>query len=139
VLPGLFAESWWSPELGVTARDSTANQVRLAAERIAALPAGKRLFLFLNIAACHQPNRHYLPGAERDSPESQRAALAYVDTQLPPLFAAMQARAPVLAVIASDHGTAYGEDGYHGHRIAHRIVWEVPYMEAVLPRRSAPS
>jgi hypothetical protein len=132
-LPGLFAESWWSPELGVACPASTANQVALALQRIAALPKERRLFLFLNISACHQPNRHYLPGAESDTAESQRAALAYVDGQLPPLFDALRQRGPALAVITSDHGTAYGEDGYQGHRLAHPVVWEVPYMEAVLP------
>ena len=36
-------------------------------------------------------------------------------------------------VICSDHGTAYGEDGYTGHRLAHPVVWEVPYAEFILP------
>ena len=39
---------------------------------------------------------------------------------------------PWLAVVCSDHGTAYGEDGYTGHRLAHPVVWEVPYAEFVL-------
>jgi hypothetical protein len=137
VLPGLFAESWWDESLGVTCPDSTANQVRLAVSRINETLPSRRLFLFLNISACHQPNRHYLPAAEEDTPESQRAALAYVDRQLPPLFAALRARAPLLAIILSDHGTAYGEDGYSGHRLAHPVVWEVPYVEAVLPQTEA--
>jgi hypothetical protein len=60
-----------------------------------------------------------------------------VDRQLPPLFAALQRRAPVLAIVCSDHGTAYGEDGYHGHRLAHPVVWTVPYAEFLLPRVSS--
>ena len=84
------------------------------------------------MSACHQPNRLYLDGATEDSPASQRAALAYVDKQLPPLFDYMRSRAPVLAIVCSDHGTAYGEDGYNGHRLAHPVVWTVPYFEAVL-------
>lgn len=137
VLPAMFAESWWDESLGVTCPASTENQVRLAVSRITETPPDRRLFLFLNISACHQPNRHYIPGAEEDSAESQRAALAYVDQQLPPLFAAFRARAPLLAIILSDHGTAYGEDRYCGHRLAHPVVWEVPYMEAVLPKTEA--
>ncbi|RYZ80354.1 MAG: metalloenzyme domain-containing protein, partial [Proteobacteria bacterium] len=35
-------------------------------------------------------------------------------------------------VICSDHGTTYGEDGFHGHRVAHPQVWNVPYAEFVL-------
>lgn len=134
VLPGLFAESHWTPELGVTDPRSTENQVRLAVSRIEALPPERRLFLFLNISAIHQPNRFYLPNASEDTPASHAAALAYVDTKLPPLFEALSRRAPVLAVICSDHGTAYGEEGYTGHRTAHPVVWNVPYAEFVLPR-----
>ncbi len=70
------------------------------------------LFLFVNISALHQPNCFYLPGANEDTPETQAAALAYVDRCLPPLFAAMRGVRPSLAIICSDHGTAYGEDGY---------------------------
>jgi hypothetical protein len=45
----------------------------------------------------------------------------------------MRRRAPVLTIICSDHGTAYGEDGYIGHRVSHPVVWTVPYAEFVLP------
>ncbi|HEY1379152.1 MAG TPA: STM4013/SEN3800 family hydrolase [Gemmataceae bacterium] len=132
-LPGLFAESVWRPQFGVTDPDSTRHQVTWVCRRLRELPADRRLFLFLNVSAIHQPNRCYLPGAEEDCPESQAAALQYVDGELPPLFAALRARGPVLCVICSDHGTAYGEAGYAGHRLAHPVVWTVPYAEFVLP------
>ena len=127
VLPGLFDESRWSPALGVTDPDSTANQVRLAVERLAAVPPTRRVFLFVNVSAIHQPNRGYLPGATTDSVATHAAALEYVDGQLSPLFDALAARGPYFAVVCSDHGTAYGEDGYTGHRLAHPTVWDVPY------------
>ena len=133
VLPSLFAESHWSPRLGVTDPCSTENQARLAVEILERLPKTKRVFLFINVSALHQPNRVFLPGAERDSVETQAAALAYVDGHLPAVFDAMRRRAPVLAIICSDHGTAYGEDGYYGHRVSHPVVWTVPYAEFVLP------
>lgn len=132
VLPGLFAESWWSPELGVTEARSTENQVALAQQRLDRLAVSERVFLFLNVAAIHQPNCMYLPGAREDTLASHAAALAYVDRCLSPLFAALRRRAPVFAIICSDHGTAYGEAGYHGHRLAHPVVWTVPYAEFVL-------
>ena len=135
VFPELFHESWWSPEMGVTGKASTRHQVTLAIERLGAIPPEKRAFLFMNISACHQPHRHYLHGAVHDTAESQRAALAYVDRQLPPLFDAMRRRGPWFAIICSDHGTAYGDDGYHGHRLAHPVVWTVPYAEFVFPTR----
>jgi Sulfatase len=138
VLPGLFAESFWSPELGVTDAHSTENQVALARTVLARVPRERRLFLFLNISALHQPNCIFLPGATEDTVETQAAALAYVDRHLPPLFRALQRRAPCLAILCSDHGTAYGEDGYTGHRLSHPIVWTVPYAEFILPEVTEP-
>ena len=132
VLPGLFDESHWSPELGVTDPRSTEHQVDLALRRVAAVPAGRRVFLFVNVSAIHQPNRFYLPGAAADSLESHAAALEYVDGHLGRLFAGLRRRGPWLVVICSDHGTAYGEEGYTGHRFAHPVVWDVPYAEFVL-------
>ena len=131
VLPGLFAESYWDETLGVASPISTERQVALAIERIAALPDERRVFLFVNISAIHQPNRLFLPGADGDTPASMAAALAYVDCHVSQLFDALAKRAPLLAVVCADHGTAYGEDGFHGHRIAHPVVWDVPYGEFV--------
>ena len=136
-LPGLFDESHWSPELGVTEPRSTEHQVNLALRRIGALPADRRVFLFVNVSAIHQPNRFYLPGAAEDTVESHAAALEYADAHLGRLFAGLRQRGPWLVVICSDHGTAYGEDGYAGHRLAHPVVWEVPYTEFVLGGESA--
>lgn len=132
VLPGLFAESHWEPRLGVTDPRSTEHQVRLALEILGRQPRERRVFLFINVSALHQPNHFYLPGATEDSLVSHAAALSYVDSQLPPLFDALRMRGPALAIVCSDHGTAYGEDGYSGHRLAHPVVWTVPYAEFIL-------
>jgi hypothetical protein len=134
VLPNLFEESHWSPRLSVTNPHSTENQISLAQERLALLAPDRRVFLFINVSALHAPNAMYLPGTRRDTPESQLAALEYVDSCLPPLFETMQKRAPIFVVICSDHGTAYGEDGYSGHRIGHSVVWTVPYAQFILPK-----
>jgi arylsulfatase A-like enzyme len=106
--------------------------VTLALARVAAVGAGRRVFLFVNVSAVHQPNRFYLPGATDDTLETHAAALEYVDGELGKLFAGLRKRGPWLAVVCSDHGTAYGEDGYEGHRLAHPVVWDVPYAEFVL-------
>src|SRR5688500_15271094 len=63
VLPGYFQESHWRPDLGVTNITSAENQVALAEEILARVPAEKRVFLFVNVSAIHQPNRSYIPGA----------------------------------------------------------------------------
>ena len=125
VLPGLFSESHWSPVLGVGRRDSARRQVALAVDRLQAID--RRMFLFINVAAIHAPNHVHLPGHSVDSIETHAAALRSVDAALAPLFEACAARAPTFVVVCSDHGTAYGEDGHRGHRLAHEVVWTVPY------------
>jgi hypothetical protein len=132
VLPGLFVESYWSPGLGVTDPRSTENQVDLAEAILGRMPRRTKVFLFLNISAVHQPNRFYLEGSEEDSLASHSAALAYVDGHLPKLWAAFRKRGPAFCIACSDHGTAYGEDGYDGHRLAHPVVWTVPYAEFLI-------
>lgn len=138
LLPALFMESHWRREFGVTEPRSTEFQIDCAVARLGELEISQRVFLFLNVSAIHQPNRCYLPGAADDSLESHAAALAYVDEQLPRLFDAMTRRGPVFAILCSDHGTAYGEDGHWGHRLAHPVVWTVPYAEVVLRAHQAP-
>lgn len=136
VLPGLFQESHWSPEMGVTDPDSTRNQVQCVLDTLNQEVVTQRqpLFLFINISALHQPNCFYLENTKTDSIESHAAALRYVDSQLPPLFDALQKRRPVFCMICSDHGTAYGEEGYSGHRLGHDVVWTVPYADFVLDK-----
>ena len=136
VLPGLFQASYWQPKFGPTSLASTEHQINQSVQVLSELPATQRTFLFLNVSALHSPNHRYLPGTHHDTPASQAAALSYVDSQLPALFTAMQKRAPVITIICSDHGTAYGEDGYEGHRLAHPVVWTVPYADFILEKIS---
>ncbi|GAA2703071.1 STM4013/SEN3800 family hydrolase [Actinoplanes palleronii] len=138
VLPGLFAEAHWEPSFGVTAPDCLGAQLDRLAGSIDAVPAGQPLFTFLNVAALHQPNRHYLPGAAADGRDSHAAALEYTDGRLGRLFSLVRGRGrPVFTIICSDHGTAYGEDGHTGHRFGHEVVWTVPYAEFVLTPRAS--
>ncbi len=132
VLPDLFAESHWTVEMGVTSADSTRHQITQAIHSLNALPRDQRFFLFINISALHQPNCIFADGATEDSPATQQAALAYVDSQLPPLFATLQRRGPTFVILCADHGTAYGEAGYTGHRIGHEVVYTIPYAEFIL-------
>lgn len=132
VLPGLFAESHWDASMSVTDPRSAENQFQRASQILSRMPAGKRIFLFINVSAIHQPNHFYLPGSAVDSLASHAAALAYVDQHVGVLFRALRRRGSSLCVICSDHGTCYGEDGFHGHRLAHPAVWTVPYAEFVL-------
>lgn len=128
-LPALFTESWWNPAMGVTNARSQDHQVAKACERLTASTGP--VFLFMNLSACHIPHHAYLAGAKHDSPQSQAAALQALDRALAPLFAAL--KRPTLLIACSDHGDAFGEDGYHGHRLGHRTVWDVPYGAVTLP------
>ncbi|HWH69298.1 MAG TPA: STM4013/SEN3800 family hydrolase [Candidatus Sulfotelmatobacter sp.] len=131
VLPGLFAESHWRPDLGVACRESAENQVAQAIE--SATRAGQqRLLLFINIAAIHQPNWFYGASAGPDTLATHTAAFVAVDRALKPLFERLRQRAPTFAIACSDHGHAYGEDGYFGHRLGHEVVWTVPYADFML-------
>jgi sulfatase-like protein len=128
VLPDLFEQSHWSPELGVTNPGCFEAQLDV----LSLVSSRQPLFLFLNVSALHQPNRFYLPGATEDSIQTHAAALEYVDRHIGRLFSALSGRGPCFAIVCSDHGTAYGEDGHTGHRVAHEAVWTVPYAEFIL-------
>lgn len=135
VLPGMFQESHWEPEFGVPSPTSFEAQISRAEEVVAGLPDEQRLFLFVNVSALHQPNWFHLPGATReagDSRETHAAALEYVDRHIGRLFAAASSRRPCFAIVCSDHGTTYGDDGFTGHRLGHEAVWTVPYAHFFL-------
>lgn len=141
-LPGLFRESHWSAETGVTSPTAFETQIATARSVVTALAPDRPLFLFVNVPTLHQPNWFHLDGARRDegSPTkgdtraSHAAALEHVDRHIGELFDTMTARRDCFAIVCSDHGTLYGEDGLTGHRVAHPLVWTVPYAQFVLPR-----
>lgn len=133
VFPDLFDSDYWKPEYCSPEPDSTRHQVDKAIEVIQDRE-GQPLFLFVNLSATHVPVHHYVPRATEDSWDGQAAALAYVDSQLPPLLAALRDTGPWLTLWFADHGEAFGEDGgFTGHGIAHPTVWTVPYAETIIP------
>lgn len=135
VLPGMFQDSHWEPEFSVAAPAAFEAQIERAEQVIAELPRERKLFLFVNVSALHQPNWFHLPGASKeagDSRETHAAALEYVDRHIGRLFAAMSSRRRCFAIVCSDHGTAYGDDGFTGHRLGHESVWTVPYAQFFL-------
>lgn len=131
VLPGLFEESCWAPDMSADVPNSTSHQVDLALKLLEAHRGGSPIFLFLNVSATHVPHGMYAR-QQVDSRESQLEALAYADGQLGRLFRALSYFGPWLLLMCADHGDAYGEDGFFGHGVAHPTVWSVPYMETIL-------
>lgn len=133
VLPGFFAEHVWEPRFGVTDRESTRNQFEFASHWLDGLEKSERALVYVNVSALHQPNYFYARDSGPDDLKSHAAALRYVDSQLPHLLAAFSRRhRPLFFIMTSDHGTAYGEEGWTGHRLAHPSVWTVPYAEGIL-------
>lgn len=132
VLPALFDESHWSTAMSVVERDSARNQVECAIKSIEE-QKDKRVFCFINFSAIHQPNWFYSldekPTDGRDTLASHGEALVDIDNQIKPLMDCFRRRGTLFAIVCSDHGTAYGEDGCYGHRLAHPVVWEVPYAQ----------
>lgn len=130
VFPSLFRESHWRPEFGVTAHHSTRSQVEQACRCVRQTDPEQPLFLFVNISATHPPTRSYLRDARQESTATQSAALEYVDRHLRPLVDELRQRnRHGIAYLMSDHGTLFGEEGWTGHRVAHPLVWTVPYAE----------
>ncbi len=129
ILPDLFRESVWSSVLGVTNPKSTKHQFEKAVDWIQATE--QPFFLYINVSAIHQPNCTYI-NEEKDTLESHKAALKYVDSQLPTLMNAIEEETSTCCFFCSDHGTAYGEDGHWGHRNGHKTVMEVPYVDFLL-------
>ncbi|MFG2044332.1 STM4013/SEN3800 family hydrolase [Dactylosporangium sp. NPDC048998] len=133
VLPGLFDEAHWEEAFGVTDPSCFEAQLERLARVLPPVAPAVPVFTFVNVAAMHQPNRHYRPGAAQDCLASHGAALEYVDRHLPTLLHLVASRGrPCRVILCSDHGTAYGEDGHTGHRFAHDVVWTVPYAEFTL-------
>ncbi len=133
MLPGLFTESHWSPEFGVTSPRCLEAQLDRVASVIADLPRAAPLFVFLNVAALHQPNRHYLPGATSDSIASHAAALEYVDRHLGRLFGLVTSSGTRLRhhrLLRSRDGVRRGRAGRAPVRPP--VIWTVPYAEFTL-------
>ncbi len=141
VLPAYFQYSFWNPSFAPTVRDSTRYQVDFIIRWLEKQPRNQKIFLYLNVSAVHYPNYFYLepemgrlpvPAYQRDTKESHRAALRYVDNELSGLFAALRERGKTFVICCSDHGTCYGEDGCYSHGINHPMVNTIPYQQFFL-------
>lgn len=131
-LPGLFEHAYWSRSTGAGSPRSAELQVSRATSVLRELGRDERALVFLNLSATHRPTHVFVPGATEDSFETQLAGLASTDGPLGELFGRLRARGSCLAILCADHGEAFGEDGYWGHRVAHPTVLTVPYAEFIL-------
>ncbi|MHC1747243.1 MAG: STM4013/SEN3800 family hydrolase [Cellulosilyticaceae bacterium] len=132
VMPGYFKQSYWKPSFRCTVKESATHQVDFAIKKLEELEENQRTMMYINIDAIHYPNYFYVEKAKIDNVDTHAAALRYVDGELERLFAAFKNRGKTFVIVCSDHGTCYGEDGYHFHCLSHEIVNTVPYKHFVL-------
>jgi|BioPla2DNA2_1021312.scaffolds.fasta_scaffold56791_2 hypothetical protein len=132
VLPSLFKRSYWHPSFSCHIKDSFENQLNFIERKLKEYDNNKRVFMYLNIDSIHYPNYFYLEGAKGDSVDTHAAALQYVDNHIERLFDLFRARGKTFVIACSDHGSCYGEDGYHFHCLSHEIVYTVPYKHFIL-------
>jgi arylsulfatase A-like enzyme len=140
ILPSYFEETFWKPRYGPGRKESVGLQVEKAREIL--LETTAPVFLFINVATTHHPTAIYVDGATKESVETQAASLRYADAALGPLLALLAERRstrPTILIVCSDHGDAFGEDGYWGHRLSHPTVLEIPYAHVVLDDTFVPT
>lgn len=131
VLPSLFEKSYWRPSFGCNIKESFENQI----EQIKKLmdKEEKKVFMYVNIDSIHYPNYFYLnENYKTDNLESHMEALKYVDSKIENILNIFREKGDTLVILCSDHGTCYGEEGYHFHCLSHEIVYTVPYKHFVL-------
>lgn len=67
VMPSYFKNSYWNPSFGCKVKESAEHQVDFAIQKLAQIPDGQLVMMYLNISALHYPNYFYIPEAKRDS------------------------------------------------------------------------
>lgn len=148
ILPAFFQETFWKQRFGPGRKESIAEQHKVMEQVITETTTP--LMLFLNVATTHHPTTQYLNdltnvpvrgGKPEESIGSQTAALQHADRELGPLCELLLARRktrPTFLMVCADHGDAFGEDGFWGHRLSHPVVMNVPYAHVVLDETFEP-
>ncbi len=127
LLPDFFMRSYWYTRFACHIKESFEHQIDFVERLLAEAPSDERIMLYLNVDSIHYPNAFYLPDEKTDNIKTHAAALRYVDSHIPRLLAAFEKRGRTFCIVCSDHGSCYGEDGYHFHCHSHEIVNTVPY------------
>lgn len=128
IFPSMFKESYWNTRFACHIKESFENQIEFIERLMNKKDVNKRVFMYLNIDSIHYPNSFYLEGEREDNIKTHAAALRYVDEHIKKLFDIFEKRGRTFCILCSDHGSCYGEDGYHFHCHSHEIVYTVPYM-----------
>ena len=79
-----------------------------------------------------EPREFFDQGTLRELRSRQVKAVEYLDSVIAGLFDLVPSNTWV--IVTSDHGELFGEDRYFGHGpIAHEKVFEVPFVEGIVP------
>lgn len=140
VMPSYFKYSYFNPSFGCKVKDSAKNQIDFALKKLSEIDDDKKIMMYINISAIHYPNYFYDQDKKdrKDSVETHRLALRYVDSQLGRLFDGFAQKGKTFVICCSDHGTCYGEDGVWYHGINHSIVNTVPYKHFFIKNTNTP-
>ena len=134
VMPSYFQHSYWNPSFGCQVKDSAKNQIDFVLKKLSMIDDNKKIMMYINICAIHYPNYFYSTDETKDSVNTHRLALRYVDSQLGRLFDGFAKKGNTFVICCSDHGTCYGEDGVWYHGINHPIVNTVPYKHFIIEK-----
>ncbi|MFD8967206.1 hypothetical protein ACFV0C_19805 [Streptomyces sp. NPDC059568] len=63
--------------------------------------------------------------------EVVRTGTSYADEHLGRPVSVLTAEQRWLIIVCTDHGDAFGNDGFHGRGIAHPVVMNVPFAAVV--------
>lgn len=131
VLPSLFDKSYWRPNFACGVKESFENQIKLIRKIVK--EEEKKFFMYVNVDSIHYPNYFYVDEKlKKDNIKTHKAALEYVDSKIEDLFDIFREKGDTLVILCSDHGTCYGEEGYHFHCLSHEVVHTVPYKHFIL-------
>ncbi len=130
---------------------SASEQCNYILKKLSQKASNKPFFGFMNFIETHTPYMHY--GADREEysmqardfmkfppvedkrlketkgvklHRAQIEAAEHLDKLMPLLFANLPSN--TLVIITSDHGEAFGEDGFWGHGVYHPTVMNVPML-----------
>lgn len=123
-----FRDFHWNTRFSEGAPKNAENQFSLLTQ-LGIREESRRLFLFINCAATHDPYRR--ESTAFPSRNAQVCALEDVDAILHEIITYVPR--PLNVIICGDHGDCFGEDGLWGHGFYHPKVMEVPMICLEIP------
>ena len=147
---GIHGDSNREPGYATEVPYGAGREIQLALSRMAErIAQAEPYFLYLHFNDAHEPYRMREPWyepAQDGHPSKTRAyesEIRYVDETIRDIYQQLELHENTILAVASDHGEAFGEHGYHGHQRGlhgevNRVVFMISWPGASL-RERAPS